>query len=117
MPETPQPNALSLPFVEALYVDFLADPESVPEAWRRYFEELGPTNGSASHPQLVPSFPRQALFGVPKPARPHGAANGDAESDGFLGTFLAPADGSGPAGAIAAATDRRGVAASADADF
>ena len=115
MPETPQPNALSLPFVEALYADYLADAESVPEVWRRYFEQLGETNGFASRPQLQPSFPRQALFGVPKPARPHVASYGDAEGDGFLGTFLAPADGNGSSGTTAGTG--HGPVASADADF
>ena len=110
MPETPQPNALSLPFVEALYADYLTDPESVPEVWRSYFEKIGET-GFASRPQLLPSFPRQALFGVPKTASSHGRTNGDTEGDGFLGTFLAPADGNGSDEGVSA------TAASADADF
>jgi 2-oxoglutarate dehydrogenase E1 component len=115
MPESSQPNALSLPFVEALYADFLADPESVPEVWRHYFEKLEESNGFAARPQLEPSFPRQALFGVPKPAHPHAGRNGDAEGDGFIGTFLTASDGNGSMAASTA--DRRGGGASADADF
>jgi len=113
MPES-QPNALSLPFVEALYADFLTDPESVPEAWRRYFEQVGDANGFSSRPQLLPSFPRQALFGVPKAPHPHGT-NGDSDADGLIGTFLTAGDGNGSS--AAPAVERRGGAASADADF
>src|SRR5262245_16121217 len=113
MPES-QPNALSLPFVEALYADFLADPESVPEVWRHYFEQLRDANGFASRPQLLPSFPRQALFGVPKRPHSHGT-NGDADADGLIGTFLTAGDGNG---STAAPTAERGAGgASADADF
>src|SRR5262245_20997867 len=77
------PNTLSLPFVEALYAEFLRDPESVPEAWRQYFASLAPeANGFASRPQLDPSFPRQRLFGRAAPAE----SNGD--PDGMIGTFV-----------------------------
>ncbi len=33
------------PFIEALYEDFLKDPASVPEDWRRHFESLPPVAG------------------------------------------------------------------------
>jgi len=33
------------PFIEGLYEDFLRDPGSVPEDWRRRFEQLPPVNG------------------------------------------------------------------------
>ena len=33
------------PFIEALYEDFLKDPGSVPEDWRKRFESLPPVNG------------------------------------------------------------------------
>lgn len=62
------PNTLSLPFVEALYADYLRDPASVPDAWRRYFEGIAEANGFAARPQLAPSFPRRRLFGRPQPA-------------------------------------------------
>ncbi|MCC6154148.1 MAG: 2-oxoglutarate dehydrogenase E1 component [Candidatus Hydrogenedentes bacterium] len=34
----PEPNSLSLAFVEGLYEDFLLDPASVPQEWRTYFQ-------------------------------------------------------------------------------
>jgi 2-oxoglutarate dehydrogenase E1 component len=63
--EQQSPNVLSLPFVEALYADYLRDPTSVPPVWQRYFAGIGESNGFASRPQLSPSFPRQRLFGKP----------------------------------------------------
>ncbi|TMQ63106.1 MAG: 2-oxoglutarate dehydrogenase E1 component [Candidatus Eisenbacteria bacterium] len=57
------PNTLSLPFVEALYADYLRDSASVPPAWREYFSEIGETNGFAARPQLYPSFPPRRLYG------------------------------------------------------
>ena len=61
------PNTLSLPFVEALYADYLKDRASVPDAWRLYFDGIGEANGFASRPQLAPSFPQRRLFGTPGP--------------------------------------------------
>ena len=52
------PNALSLPFVEALYADYLRDPASVDSAWRTWFETL--PDGSASG--IGPSFEARSLF-------------------------------------------------------
>ncbi|HEY6572229.1 MAG TPA: 2-oxoglutarate dehydrogenase E1 component, partial [Candidatus Eisenbacteria bacterium] len=60
------PNPMSLPFVEALYADFLRDPNSVPAEWRRQFESMKEANGFAARPQLEPSFPRRTLFGTPR---------------------------------------------------
>ena len=65
-PTQQDPNTLSLPFVEALYADYLKDSASVPEAWRRYFEGIREANGFAAHPQLQPSFPQRRLFGRPR---------------------------------------------------
>ena len=57
------PNILSLPFVEALYAEFLRDPTGLPPEWRRYFETLSESNGFAARPALGPSFPRPGLYG------------------------------------------------------
>ena len=57
------PNILSLPFVEALYAEYLSDPAASPPEWRRYFETLAESNGFAAHPALGPSFPRRGLYG------------------------------------------------------
>jgi 2-oxoglutarate dehydrogenase E1 component len=54
-------NSSSLPFVEALYLDYLRDPASVPETWRRYFDGL-PANGLDGRPSLGPSFAAKSLF-------------------------------------------------------
>jgi len=34
------------PFIEALYEDYLQDPGSVPEDWRKHFDSLPPVNGN-----------------------------------------------------------------------
>ncbi|HEU4725826.1 MAG TPA: 2-oxoglutarate dehydrogenase E1 component [Candidatus Eisenbacteria bacterium] len=60
------PNPMSLPFVEALYADFLRDPASVPAEWRRQFEAMPDANGFAARPRLSPSFPRRTLYGSPR---------------------------------------------------
>ena len=107
------PNTLSLPFVEALYAEFLRDPGSVPEAWRQYFEKLaGEANGFESRPQLDPSFPRQRLFGRPGAAR---AESGD--PDGMIGTFVSREPASAPSGAPGSADATAEFARSAEALF
>jgi 2-oxoglutarate dehydrogenase E1 component len=79
------PNPMSLPFVEALYADFLRDPNSVPAEWRRHFETMREANGFTARPQLAPSFPSRTLYGTPR----RGGRNGsgvnsiiDVERDG-----------------------------------
>ena len=65
-------SSLSLPFVEGLYADWLADPASVDEGWRRWFEGLDgrPSPGRAPR---GPSFEPPRLFGR--------AANGRAPAE------------------------------------
>jgi 2-oxoglutarate dehydrogenase E1 component len=53
MGELKLPNSVSLEFVEALYSDFLRDPESVSADWRTYFQSLSDGNITAS---FKPSF-------------------------------------------------------------
>ena len=43
------PNPANLPFVEALYREFLRDRASIPEEWRGYFEDL--ERRTARHPR------------------------------------------------------------------
>ncbi|HSQ58826.1 MAG TPA: 2-oxoglutarate dehydrogenase E1 component [Acidobacteriota bacterium] len=71
---TDTPNPMSLPFVEALYADYLRDPASVPDEWRRHFDAMRETNGFSSRPQLAPSFPRRTLYGTPRSAARNGSA-------------------------------------------
>jgi len=68
-PELPAPSVPNLSFVEDLYYAWLADPTSVPEAWRGYFAGLPPAPGAAPAPA---SFPRR---------RPDGRAAAPAEGD------------------------------------
>jgi 2-oxoglutarate dehydrogenase E1 component len=54
------PSNLNLAFAEGLYAEFVRDPASVAEDWRRYFEEM--ENGDRHKPQLTPSFQTRSLF-------------------------------------------------------
>jgi 2-oxoglutarate dehydrogenase E1 component len=64
MSETNLPNSVSLEFVEALYADYVRDPDSVPEDWRRYFQGFSEGNGSKPA-DLKPSFPSFSIFNPP----------------------------------------------------
>ena len=63
----------NLPFVEALYADFVDDPASVPEDWRAWFRGLGP-NGDVAADLRGPSFRPASIFRSP-------GGNGDANLD------------------------------------
>ena len=56
-PDGPDPSNLA--FVEDLYAEYLARPESVPETWRSYF--AGFRNGGPE-PRIGPSFRPRSLF-------------------------------------------------------
>ncbi|MGH7144451.1 MAG: 2-oxoglutarate dehydrogenase E1 component [Planctomycetota bacterium] len=59
-------SSLSLAYVESLYADFLADPRSVPEDWRRFFETAQQAPEAArflAHPKIGPSVRPAGLFG------------------------------------------------------
>jgi 2-oxoglutarate dehydrogenase E1 component len=92
------PNTLSLPFVEALYAEYLRDPSGVPAEWRSYFERLAEPNGFAADPRLEPSFPRPGLFG----RGPSADRNGSRANAPFLvselePSYAGPATARGPA--------------------
>ena len=79
---------MSLPFVEALYADFLRDPNSVPAEWQRQFASMKEANGFAARPQLEPSFPRRTLYGTPRSGGRNGSGvnslldlDGEGETD------------------------------------
>ncbi len=58
-------NSQSLEYVENLFSDFQRDPGSVPDEWRRMFDEEINGNG-ASHANSTGSpFPRRSLFNPP----------------------------------------------------
>jgi 2-oxoglutarate dehydrogenase E1 component len=55
----------NLAFVEALYAEYLRDPQSVEPAWREYFAALPAGNGAA--PRIGPTFRPASLFNPPGP--------------------------------------------------
>src|SRR5881296_1240246 len=63
--ETKLPNSVSLEFVEALYADYLRDPESVPPDWRQYFQSLSEGNGFSKGQSLTPAFKPWSIFNPP----------------------------------------------------
>jgi 2-oxoglutarate dehydrogenase E1 component len=65
MGEAKLPSSVSLPFVEALYQDYLRDPESVSPDWRRYFQGLSEGNGFSKGQGFAPSFKPSSLFNPP----------------------------------------------------
>jgi 2-oxoglutarate decarboxylase len=58
------PNAW---LVDELYRQYLADPDSVSEAWREYFEDYQPRTGNG---QAAPVAPAPAQAPVPAPSPP-----------------------------------------------
>jgi 2-oxoglutarate dehydrogenase E1 component len=65
------------PFVEQLYEDWLADPQSVPGQWREYFERLqllpapaGRAVADVAHAPIVQSFAERAKQGATRAAPP-----------------------------------------------
>jgi 2-oxoglutarate dehydrogenase E1 component len=72
------------PFVEELYESYLANPGSVPDAWRTYFESLQHLPGAAAdvaHAPVVASFAELAKRG---PVRQAGPAGDDKRQVGVL---------------------------------
>jgi 2-oxoglutarate dehydrogenase E1 component len=74
------PHSASLAFVEELYLAYLDDPASVPEAWRAYFDGIA-GDQRAERPRLGPSFDRGSLF-APAGGRPGAVAATSAPGDG-----------------------------------
>ncbi len=57
------PNDLSLTYLEELYAEHVKNPESTPQQWRDYFEQMDQlSDGFAAKPQLGPSFDRRSIF-------------------------------------------------------
>ncbi|HTL51841.1 MAG TPA: 2-oxoglutarate dehydrogenase E1 component, partial [Planctomycetota bacterium] len=71
-------SGISLAFVEGLYADYLNDPKSVSDDWRRFFENAGGGPEAArflQRPRLGPSFKPSGLFNPPG-GNGHGGAGG-----------------------------------------
>src|SRR6058998_2777741 len=73
MAESKLPHSVSLPFIEALYEDYLRDPASVPPDWRQYFRAFSDSNGRSNTPSFAPSFKPWSIFNPPT-ASGNGAA-------------------------------------------
>jgi 2-oxoglutarate dehydrogenase E1 component len=71
MAETYRPNSLSLGFAESVYAEYLRDPASVPQDWRRYFENIARGERSAPGVRLGPSFRPRSLFNPPTNGHDH----------------------------------------------
>src|SRR5688572_28897585 len=71
-------GAGNTPYVESLYEQFLADPESVEPAWRDYFRSLGGINDAAHGPireALAERASRPSSAATPSTAAPAGTDN------------------------------------------
>ncbi|HET9931835.1 MAG TPA: hypothetical protein VFQ35_14135, partial [Polyangiaceae bacterium] len=60
--ESPAPNTLSLPFLEALYADYLKDPASVPPTYRDYFAGVEHDERFSRSPRIGPAFRPSSVF-------------------------------------------------------
>src|SRR5512133_1392 len=76
--DLPAPSVPNLAFVEDLYYAWLADPTSVAEPWRRYFDGLPRTPGAAPAPA---AFPRRRPDGARTAAPPEADAAFQAKVD------------------------------------
>src|SRR4051812_29775736 len=54
------PSSANLAFVEALYADYVRDPNSVPDHWRDYFQKLG--DGEPKPAVVTPHFQERSIF-------------------------------------------------------
>src|SRR6185503_11551866 len=76
-------NSMSASFVEALYADYLRDPNSVSHDWQRFFAQIAPHEWP--QPQLGPSFPTFSMFNPPVDSHPAGVNGGTNGSNGSSG--------------------------------
>ncbi|MBL9094881.1 MAG: 2-oxoglutarate dehydrogenase E1 component [Planctomycetaceae bacterium] len=77
-------NSMSAGFVEALYADYLNDPNSVSNDWQRFFAKFGAHEWP--QPQIGPSFPSHSVFNPPADASP---AGGNGQAGGRHGIDMA----------------------------
>ncbi|MDB6066238.1 MAG: 2-oxoglutarate dehydrogenase, subunit [Pedosphaera sp.] len=56
------PASSNLPFVEALYADYVRDPNSVSPDWQHYFKEVVNGEATTAKPRFGPSFKPSSLF-------------------------------------------------------
>ena len=75
---------MSLGFAEALYADFIRDPDSVPPEWQAYFRQVEAADGIVAGAADGPSFKASSLFNPPEPG-------GDGNGASVLSSALAAA--------------------------
>ena len=63
-------------YIEALYEDYLAAPDRVPAAWRRYFDSFGADVGDVAHGPIVASIGKRLR--EPRQGRSAPRSNGEA---------------------------------------
>lgn len=68
------PNSSSLAFVEAMYAEYLRDPDAVDPAWRRYFDSQ--QDNHSSHWREGPAFRPRSIFNPPSYVSNGHAGNG-----------------------------------------
>jgi 2-oxoglutarate dehydrogenase E1 component len=68
------PGAANAAYVEGLYEDYLRDPATVPEDWRRYFGELALNELRFPKPRFGPSFRPSSIFNAPSAGRGRGSS-------------------------------------------
>jgi len=61
-------NPSNAAYVESLYLRFLEDPQSVPEAWREWFAQQDGAEPAHGVPRGGPSFRPSSIFNPPAPA-------------------------------------------------
>lgn len=81
--DTANVDSYNLPFVEDLYLRFLADPASVPDAWRKYFRNHDAQAGGNDRPsnRFKPSFERGTLFNPPSAISVVSEASGESAAE------------------------------------
>jgi len=70
----PPLNGSSLAFVEEMYLAYLRDPGTVPDAWRRYFDEV-PDSALAGRNDFGPTFLPRSVFRGPAAITAGGAVD------------------------------------------
>jgi len=74
-------NSANAGFVEALYADYLNDPNSVSRDWQRFFSQIAPHEWP--QPQIGPSFEVRSVFNPPSDdAGSHSAGSNGATLEG-----------------------------------
>jgi 2-oxoglutarate dehydrogenase E1 component len=70
----PSPSAANAAYVEGLYEDYLRDPASVPDDWKRYFGDLAANELRFPKPRFGPSFRPSSIFNPPTAPRGRGSS-------------------------------------------